>query len=87
MAIIAVALGLSSCGKSSPPKFEAGDHVKTVMGEEGIVAVRFRPFVDDVYYINLLGPDPALESSKAKYHESGPYDAADLRLISKRSPH
>jgi hypothetical protein len=81
---------LIGCEKSPPPKFRVGDKVKTIMGAEGVVCTRTRFFVDDVYYIKVPGPDPEIAAkypwwwpAKQSYHYSGPYDAADLRLVSK----
>ena len=81
-------IGLTSCEKAPPPKFKAGDKVKTIMGAEGVVCLRTRFFVDDIYYVRLPGPDPEAASlypgwwgAKQPYHYSGPYDAADLRLV------
>jgi hypothetical protein len=86
----AVLIGFTSCEKSPAPKFKPGDRVKTIMGAEGIVFVRLRPSREDVYYIKIPGGAPDRESwyqqfpeDRPAYHESGPNDAADLRLLPK----
>jgi hypothetical protein len=86
---VTVVVSTTSCEKLPAPKFKPGDRVRTIMGAEGVVALRTRFFVDDVYYVRLPGPDPEAASlypgwwgAKQRYHYSGPYDAADLRLVS-----
>ena len=87
---LTLAVGTTSCEKSPAPKFKPGDRVVTIMGAEGIVALRTRFSVDDVYYIRLAGPDPEAvlrrpygPVASAGFHFSGPYYEADLRLVSK----
>jgi hypothetical protein len=41
-------IGMTSCEKSPAPKFKPGNKVKTIMGAEGVIALRTRFFVDDV---------------------------------------
>ena len=88
MSLVAMTLIITSCEKSPPPKFRPGDKVRTNMGAEGFVSLRTRFFLDDVYYVRLPGPDPEVASlypsswgANQPYHYSGPYDAADLRLV------
>ncbi len=80
----------TSCEKSPAPKFKPGDNVVTIMGAEGVVALRTRFFLDDVYYVKLPGPDPEAvlrrpygPVAQVPFHFSGPYDVADLRLVHK----
>jgi hypothetical protein len=87
--LVSIIASTTSCEKSPAPKFKPCDKVKTIMGAEGVVALRTRFFIDDVYYLRLAGPDPEVAAMypkwwavKQSYHYSGPYDAADLRLVS-----
>jgi hypothetical protein len=51
----AVALAVSACG-GHRATFKPGDHViRKLTGERAIVAVRMRPFADDIYWLKMHG--------------------------------
>jgi len=74
---LAVCLALAACDKKPSAKFHPGDRVvvKLNRDKKGVVYVRHRFFVDDLYYLAVPGKPDSVE--KPYFHSNGEYWATD----------